>query len=412
VLDIPEEQKLCSCGHPLVCIGEEVSERLQIIPQQVFVERLRKLKYACHECEGSGDEEKPAVRMAKTPGNIMPGSIASSGLLSFIFTGKYCDYSPYYRQEEAFRRIGVEISRQNMSNWQLRTCEVLTPLFVLLKSHLASGKLVRMDETRMQVMDEPQRGNSQLSYMWLARGGPPEKPVLWYEYYPTRSSCHITEMLEGFSGYLQSDGYEGYDAALKGRKDIRQVGCFAHARRKFFDAHKISSTPGAAEEALSQIKGLYTAERELREKLESKKIDEAEFLAARRERCEPILEAFRQWLLQKESQALPSSKLGAAVSYTLGQWPKLVRYLELAELSPDNNACERSIRPFVMGRKNWVLSGSPEGARSSCRLLSLIQSAKENKLNPYEYLKTVFERAAEMSPSDDWGKLLPWNIGS
>jgi transposase len=170
-LDREEEEKQCACGHDLVYIGEEVSERLRIIPQQVYVEAIHKKKYACHECEGSGDEEKPAVRTAATPGNIMPGSIATPDLLSFIFTQKYCDYLPFYRQEAAFSRIGVEISRQNMSNWQQGVCKKLFPLFMLLKVHIKTGKVVQMDETTLRVMDEPERGNRQKSYMWLARGG-------------------------------------------------------------------------------------------------------------------------------------------------------------------------------------------------------------------------------------------------
>jgi transposase len=409
-LDIAEEDKVCACGDTLVCIGEEVSERLHIEPAKIWVEVIHKKKYACHACEGSGDEDKKAVRMAKTPGNIMPGSIATPGLLSFIFTQKYCDCMPFYRQEAAFERIGITISRQNMDNWQKGVCKKLDPLFPLMKEHLKTGNVVRMDETTMKVMDEPGRENKQLSYMWLARGGPPGKIVVWYEYQESRASKHIVEILTGYTGYLQTDGYESYETALKDLPGIIHVGCWSHARRYFFEAMKISRAPGGAEEALSQIKGLYTVEEKLREKLKQKQLTVNEFLEERKEKCEPILAAFHEWLESQQGQVLDSSKLGEAIKYTLGQWHILIHYLDHSELTPDNNAAERAIRPFVMGRRNWNISGSPEGAQSSCQLFTLIETAKANQLNPYQYLKTIFEQAAEMRPSDDWGKLLPWNL--
>jgi transposase len=410
-LDIEAEEKQCGCGAALVCIGEDVSERLHMIPQQVWVEVIHKKKYACHECEGSGDEEQPAVRMAGTPGNIMPGSIASPDLLSFIFVQKYGDYLPYYRQEAAFERIGVDISRQNMSNWQKKACENVEPLLQLIKNHITSGKVVQMDETEMLVMDEPGKTNRQKSYMRLARGGPPGKQAVWYEYKESREAKHIVELLAGYRGYVQTDGYEAYDAAFKSLEGIRHTGCWAHARRYYMDALKVSKSGGSlAEAALIQIRELYKIEKELRERLEKKQIEEEGFVDERRERSLPVLNALHDWLHEQRGKVLDSSKLGEAVRYTLLQWPKLVRYLEEAELTPDNNGSERSIRPFVMGRKNWVMSGSPAGAKSSCQLYSLIETAKVNGKNPYEYLKLVFEQAADMEPGDDWGQLLPWNL--
>jgi transposase len=410
-LDIREEEKQCACGAGLVCIGEEESERLHVIPQQVWVEVIHKKKYACHACEGSGDEERPAVRMAKTPGNIMPGSIATADLLSFIFVQKYCDYLPFYRQEAAFKRIGIELSRQNMSNWQQKACGKVEPLLRLIKAHIKSGDVVQMDETEMLVMDEPGKENRKKSYMWLVRGGPPDKKAVWYEYRGSREAKHVVEMLQGYRGYLQTDGYESYETALKSLPGITHAGCWAHARRYYMDSLKVSKTGGSlAGAALEQIRELYNVEKKQRELLAKALIDEKKFLEARREGCEPVLAAFHEWLLLQREKILGSSKLGEAVGYTLGQWPRLIRYLDHAELTPDNNASERSIRPFVMGRKNWVMSGSPAGAKSSCRLYSLIETAKANGKNPYQYLKTVFERAAEIKPDGDWSALLPWNL--
>jgi hypothetical protein len=332
-------------------------------------------------------------------------------LLSYIFTKKYCDYTPYYRQEGAFERIGVRVSRQNMANWQQRVCEALQPLLRLIKKHLRSGTVVQMDETTMTVMDEPGRENRQKSYMWLARGGPPGQPALWYEYCETKEKRHIGEILGGFAGYLQSDGYSAYEsAAAHDLPGVVHVGCWAHARRKFFEAMKLATAPGLADAALSQIKGLYTIERDLREKLRDNTISADGFERQRRERCEPILRAFRQWLEENQGIVPPGSKTGEAMNYALKKWRVLERYLLDWQLTPDNNACERGIRPFVMGRKNWVMSGSPAGAKSSCELYTLIETAKANNWNPTKYLTRIFEKAATMRPSDDWTQLLPWNL--
>jgi transposase len=411
VIDISEEEKQCACGSPLVCIGEDVTERLVMVPEQVYVLRYHVKKYACHECEGSGDEDRPAVRTGNVPENIISGSIATPELLSYVFTKKYCEYVPYFRQEGAFRRIGVELSRQNMANWQYGVCEKLQPLLGLIKEHIRSGNVVQMDETTMAVMNEVGRENRQTSYMWLARGGPPGKAALWYEYRRTREKKHIGEILGGFCGYLQSDGYGAYEsAAAKDLAGVIHVGCFAHVRRRFFEAMKITAQPGLADAALSQIKELYTAERELREQLKEQKISAEEFTERRRERCGPILDAFHKWLEEKAGTVPESSKIGDAIQYALNEWPSLERYVEDWQLTPDNNACERGIRPFVMGRKNWVMSGSPAGAQSSCELYTLIETAKANGWNPFKYLVRIFRKAPSIKSTEEWGQLLPWNL--
>jgi transposase len=412
IIDMPEEEKQCACGSALVCIGEEVTERLVIIPEQIFVAQYHQRKYACHKCEGSGDEDNPAVRMAKAPANIIPGSIATPSLLAAIFTKKYCDMVPFYRQQAAFERIGIHLSRQNMSNWQQGVAEKLEPLLALMKRHLKTGSVMRMDETTMQVMDEPDRTNTTKSYMWLARGGPPDKPVVIYEYHPTRASENATSFLDGFSGYLQTDGYEGYDSAFKDRSDIIHVGCWAHARRKFFEADKVCPKKTDVDNAMTQIASLYNVENKLRDDLKHNKINEEVFLQMRREKSTPILNAFHDWLTTRSLDTLSSSKFAKAINYTLNQWKKLIRYLDYIELTPDNNICERSIKPFVIGRKNWMLSGSPDGAKSSCEIFTLIESAKINGLNPYSYLETIFDCAANLQPDDDWSCLLPWNLNN
>jgi transposase len=413
IIDISEEDKHCACGEELKCIGYDKVERLCIIPEQVYVEVHHILKYACRKCEGSGDEDKPAVRSGKVPANIMPGRIATAELLSAIFTKKYCDYVPYYRQEAGFERIGVSLSRQNMSHWQIKVCARLEPLFTVIKKQLLEGEVINTDETEMLVMDEEGRENRQRSRMWLTKGGPPGRKVLWYEYHPTRESQYVVDLLSGWGKkrtvYLQTDGYEAYEAAVGKLPGVVHVACMAHIRRRFYEASKAAKS-GEAGEALAGIKAVYTIESDLRGQLENEKLTPGKFLAERREKAGPLLNAFYSWLVERQDKYPPSSAMGDAIKYALGQWNCLIHYLDHWELTPDNNSAERAIRPFVMGRKNWVMSGSPDGAASSCRLYSLIETAKENHKNPYLYLKIVFQADAEMSPSDDWSKLLPWNM--
>ena len=404
--DIPEHEKQCACGGEMQKIGEEVSERLQVEPEQIYVERHVRPQYACRDCEGSGDEDKPAVRIAPAIASIIPKSIVTPGLLAFVFVNKYVDHLPFYRQERRFERIGIHLSRQNMSNWQQQVFEVVSPLIELLKHHIQNGPAMLMDETPVQVMKEPSRADTQKSYMWLARGGPPDEPAVVYEYRETRSSQHVEEFLQEFAGFLQTDGYPGYDKAVSGREDIIHVGCFAHARRKFHDAAKASKKTGAAHVAIAKIKKLYEIERLLR----SEALPEKEFVRKRREAAEPVLASFEQWLDGKVDRVAPESLLGKAVNYALRQWEKMVRYLDCPYLTPDTNAAENSIRPFVLGRKNWMFSGSPKGAQSSCAMYSLIESAKQNGMNPYSYLRAVFEAAPRVKNSGDWETLLPWNI--
>jgi transposase len=406
IIDIPDDEKRCNCGSDLVKIGEETSEKLHITPPEIWVERIIRLKYGCHNCEGSGDEDRPAVRIAPLLPSIIPKSIVTPGLLAFILVNKYVDHLPFYRQEKRFERIGAHISRQNMSRWQQKAFSAMEPLFELLMQHIKSGSVLQMDETTAQVLGEPKRDDTQKSYIWLARGGPPEQKAVIYEYQETRASKHIHNFLEGFKGYLQTDGYGGYDAAVKNYPDVKLVGCFAHARRKFFEASKASKNTGSAHEGLKHIQKLYRLEKVLRDK----GLCEDEFLQQRKEQAEPILEKFKLWLDKKALQVPPSTGVGPAIGFSIRQWDKLIAYLESPQLTPDNNASENAIRPFVLGRKNWMFSGSPEGAKSSCGIYSLVETAKQNKVEPYKYLAYLFEKSPYAESESDWNNLLPWNV--
>jgi transposase len=406
IIDIPEEDKVCGCGEHLTKIGEEVSEKVEITPPKLVIKQTVRPKYACRHCEGTEDEGKPTVRIAPPPPCMIPRSIASESLLSYVIVHKFEDHLPYYRQEKQFERIGIDISRQDMSNWQQQVYHKLLPLFALFTETLKSGNVLQMDETPVLVMGEEGREDTQKSYMWLALGGPEGKKVVRYEYHRTRGAVNVREMLEGFSGYLQTDGYEAYDAALKGRDDIVHVGCFAHARRKFFEASKITKKAGSAEEGIKKIRKLYTIESDLREK----NLPPGQFMKERKEQAGPALEQFKAWLEKRNEEVPPEILLGKAIRYSLGQWDKMVRYLESPYLTPDNNACENAIRPFVIGRKNWLFCKSPEGAASSCGMYSLIETARLNGLVPLDYLTALFEKAPLAQTRNDWEKLLPWNI--
>ena len=418
ILDIPEEEKTCACGSKLTRIGEEVSEKLIIIEPQIYVDKIVRPKYACRCCEGTEDEGKPVVRIAAVEPTMIPRGIASPSLLSTIFTHKFEDHLPYYRQEKQFERIGVELSRQDMSNWQQHVYDKLSPLFCLMKQTVKSGPVMQMDETSMQVMsgikngkesnEEDAKPDIQQGWMWLARGGPIGKKVVWYEYHESRAGKHAKEFLEGYRGYLQTDGFDGYDYAVKEKPDIIHVGCFAHSRRKFFEASKASTVNKSAEEGIKYIRRLY----DLEDKMRGKELSEDDFLKQRKEAAQPILEGFMSWLLKRKDEVPPTNLMGKAIHYTLNQWEKMIAYLGSYHLTPDNNACENAIRPFVLGRKNWMICGSPEGAKSSCGIYSLIETAKQNGFVPAHYLRALFEKAPYASTSEDWEKLLPWNIFS
>jgi transposase len=297
-----------------------------------------------------------------------------------------------------------------MSNWQQQVYQTLSPLFGLLKEVVKSGPVLQMDETTVQVMREEGRKDTDKSYMWLARGGPPDKKVVWYEYHPTRAGYNAKEFLEGYRGYLQTDGYKGYDTAVEGNSGIIHVGCFAHARRKFFEASTVTEKPQSTQEGIKHIRKLYYLEDELRSKYEMKEEEQELFLSERKARAGPILDDFKKWLMKRQPDIPPSTLLGKAIDYALGQWDKMTAYLGSPYLTPDNNACENAIRPFVLGRKNWLFSQCPKGAESSCGIYTLIETAKQNGLVPAHYLTVLFEMAPRAVSPGDWEKLLPWNI--
>jgi transposase len=296
VHDIAEQDKICGCGASLTCIGEDVCEKLDIIPAVIRVIKHVRPKYACKKCEGL-ETEGPVVKIAPPPKQIIAKSIATAGLLAYILTAKFCDALPFYRQERQFDRIGVEISRANMCNWAMKAAEVCQPVVTLLQQEIRSGPLINIDETTIQVLYEPGRAPSTKSYMWVCRGGSSDRPGLLYHYAPSRSAEIARNLLGKYSGVVQSDGYSGYDF-LDQVPEVRHAGCLAHARRKFTDMQKAqgkNNKPGSVDIALGYIRKIYAVESEAGKK----GITGERLLKLRQEKAKPIFDDFFKWLSKK-----------------------------------------------------------------------------------------------------------------
>jgi transposase len=418
VVDLPESEKTVGEGFELIQIGEETSEQVHEVPQKYIVIRTVRPKYVVRKVgvrtidDESTMEETPmsAIKVAPLPPRILPRSIATPSLLASVLTAKFCDALPFYRQERIFARHGLVISRQDMANWAIAVSGKLEGLIELMKAELLQSPYLHCDETFFQVMDEPGRANTTQSYMWVTTGGTDAKKVALYQYSRNRNAGFISAFLEKYSGYLQTDGYDGYTAI--GEKDgIVHVACWTHARRKFVEALKITQGKGSAPEIIALIGMLYEIERALREKYYApgRSGDLAAFKAARIEAVRPVFDKIESWLTIKAIEVPPQTALGKAVSYTRELWPRLVRYIECPYLTPDNNEAERAIRPFTIGRKNWVISGSPRGAFASATLHSFIETAKLCGLEPYYYLRYVLTKLPSTAP-DKIEELLPWKI--
>jgi len=318
---------------------------------------------------------------------------------------KYADALPLYRQEDQFTRLGLDISRGTLAGWMIRVAKACDPLIDLIIEEIRLGPIVNMDETTVQVLREPDRANTTKSYMWVTRGGTPGKPVVLFRYHPTRVGSVAKEILGAFQGYLQTDGYSGY-GALGEREGLRHLGCMAHVRRKFVEVEKTAGKKGkggTVHAALDLIGKLYDVERQA----EKQKLKPEQIVALRAEKSRPILDKLKVLLDARVASTPPKSLLGKAINYALKQWDRLVVYLEDGRLRPDNNLAENAIRPFAVGRKNWLFSGHPRGADASATLYSLIETAKANGLEPYRYLRHLFEHLPAATTNAQRKALLP-----
>ncbi|NDY96433.1 IS66 family transposase [Wenzhouxiangella limi] len=339
VYDLPDADKVCPHdGTALELIGQDTSEQLDIIPAQVKVIRHVRMKYACPCCQQH-------VAIAAKPAQPLGKSMAAPGLLAYIATAKYADALPLYRQAEQLKRLGIELDRTTLAHWMIQSGQLVQPLINRLSELILEQPVIGMDETTVQVLKEPDKTPQSTSYMWVMGAGPPGQRLRVFHYEPTRSGRVPMERLDGFAGVMMVDGYSGYGAACQAH-GITRLGCWTHARRKFFEAAKLQpkGKTGRPDQALALIGKLYRVEQEARD------MEPDACRALRQQQSRPILDQFQAWLTKTAPQVPPKTKLGQALHYLQAQWPALVRYLDDGRYPIDNNAIENAIRPFAIGR--------------------------------------------------------------
>lgn len=402
--EIPKEERICNeCGHSLHDMGNTTRDEIEIIPAKVIVKRHITHKYSCRNCENAGIDVN--IIKADAPKPLIKGSMATSSALSHIMTQKYMNAVPLYRQEKYMISLGVNLSRQTMSNWIIKSSEYLEHIYKRLHVHLLAQDIIHADETPVQVLKEENRKAKQKSYMWLYKSGEYDNQIVLYDYQPSRSYENPRRYLSGFKGYLNTDGYAAY-AKLKG---ITLVGCLAHVRRKFNDSMNVLPKEHHKESmawiGFNYCNRLYNIEKAIKDlPLEERNGKRNEFSKA-------IFDEFQKWIKEQTQTSLPKSAYGKAIIYANNQLPKVKNYLMDPRLNIDNNSAERSIKPFVIGRKNWLFSNTPKGAKSSAMIYSIVETAKENNLRVHEYLNYLLTQLKDMEsyPEEELDKLMPWS---
>lgn len=405
--ELPEEERLCpDCGGTLHVMARETREELKLIPAKAAIVRHTRPVYACRDCEKNTDHA--TIVKTKMPEPVIKGSFASPESVAHIMTQKFVMGVPLYRQEQEWERSGVHLSRQTMSNWLIRCArDWLEPIYNRLRRLLCAREVLHADETTVQVLHEPGRAAQSKSTMWLYRtSGDVEHPIVLYDYQTSRDGKHPAAFLQGFSGYLHTDGWEEYHRKLG---EIQVVGCWAHCRRKFDEALPKKDQVGS-----EALRGKQFCDRLFALEQDYAKLPPDGNFTARRlarvERSKPVMEAFFFWVAMIEPSVFPQSLLGMAIRYSLNQRPWLERVLLDGRLELSNNRAERSIKPFVIGRKNWLFNNTPKGAEASAMIYSIVETAKENGINPFDYLSDLFHIAPNLSHNDDVDSILPWNI--
>ena len=410
--ELPDSERTCPHdGTPLKEIGVEASEQLDIIPQQVRVIRHERVKYACPCCDG-------ALRLASKPAQVIPKGLFSEGLLAWVITSKYCDGLPLYRQAALLGRFGgSDLSRNTLAASIVRVGQAVQPVINLLRDHLLDAPLTFGDETTVQVLKEPGKTAQSKSFMWaqMTQGSGPEgtgPPIRLFGYSPSRSTAAAQMLYAGMrpGSVLMSDGYAVYDQIAQAHQLVH-LACWAHCRRDFNDA--LQALPKHARTAdqlaaqfIALIGQLYAVEAKARED----ELGAKELLEQRQLHSVPVLNKIETLLLANLHAVLPGSLLGKALHYLSGQWPKLTLYVTHGAYPIDNNACENSIRPFVIGRRNWLFADTVSGANASANLYSLLQTCAANGVDGYGYLRALLVALPTAQTVDDYEALLPWSI--
>jgi transposase len=402
---IEPETTLCPCGcGEMARIGEDVSERLDVIPAKVRVLVTRRPKYACRRCSG-------AVVQAHAPEHVVPGGLPTEALIAQVMVAKFGDHVPFYRQAEIYARQGIRLDRATLGNWVGRACFHLRPVVDHLRERLKSADRIFMDETRAPVLD-PGRRKTKTGYFWAVvsddRGhGGADPPIVMFHYAPGRGAVHARRFLEGYRGqFVQCDGYDAYDKLTKVDRSEGPwtlVHCWTHARRRFVKRLEKDGSP-IAEEALRQIAELYAIEKTVRGSAPAMR------LAARRKLSVPIIEAFRPWLEAQLSRIPTSSKLAEDIRYTLAHWSGLTRFLEDGRLELDTNPVENQIRKIALTRKNALFAGHEVGAENWALLASLIANCKMGDVDPVSYLNNTLQALLDGHPKSRIDELMPSNF--
>ena len=380
----------------------KVKEELDIVPAKVrIIEHMQEKAIFL-------EDGQRKIKTAKLPKHPLGKTMASIGLLAYLIVAKYMDGLPLYRMEGILKRYGGDVTRTSMASWIIRLAEQCQPLIHVMREHQHSGSLIQMDETRIQVLKEKGYVATGNKYMWVTLGGPPNEPVVIFDYDPSRGHEVPLRLLDGYGGYLQTDGYAGYDAVSK-KYDLIQVGCMDHCRRKFKDAQSAQpvtkkGVKTKADIALAKIGKLYRIERKI------KSLPADEKYKIRQEKSLPILNDLKEWADKNQGKSPADSLISKALVYLNNQWPKLIRYCENGNLPISNILAENAIRPFVIGRKAWLFSDTPKGAHASGIFYSLIETAKANNIEPYSYLRHIFKALPYADTVEDIEALLPWRV--
>ena len=387
------------CGAAMRKLGEDISEMLDFIPGYFKVLRHVRPKLSCGNCS--------RVIQLPAPSRPIERGIPAPGLLAQVLAAKYADHCPLYRQQAIYQRAGVDLDRATLADWVGAAARLLEPLVDVLGRYVLAAEKVHTDDTPVPVLD-PGRGKTKTGRLWTyVRDDRPaasrDPPAVWYRYSPDRKGEHPQAHLKRFRGILQADAYSGY-AALYQSEQIVEAACWAHARRKFYDLYVAERSPLAAE-AIRRIGELYAIEREIRGR---KPFERAQ---VRQQRAGPLLEALQQWLAATLRMVSAKSELAGAIKYALVRWVALTRYRDDGRIEIDNNTAERSIRPLVLGRRNYLFAGSDAGGERAANIYTLIATARLNDIDPYWYLRHVLERIAE-HPINRIDELLPWNIAA
>jgi transposase len=388
-VDVPAAEKL-AVGGTWVKIGEEVSERLDFTPSTLFVRQTVRPKYVVRFGDGRPDQ----LRVAELPPEALPKAMAAPGLVADVIVSKCVDHLPLDRREKRYARQGVDLSRSTLCGWLADAAAALDPLYRLLKDRVLAAKVVHTDDTPIPVQD-PTRDHCRTGRIWayVSTGG------VVYDATEDRCRDGPIAFLWGFRGFLQCDAYAGYDELFRSSHGaVVEVGCWAHARRKFVEAEKTS--PREAHEAVARIRQLYAVEDEARD------LDAAARAALRQTRATPVLDALKTWLDREQARALPRTPLADAIAYARNQWAALTVYVTDGDLAIDNNAAERAIKPFALGRKNWLFFGSDKGGRTLATLCSLTATCELRNVNPWVYLTDLLTRLPT-TPPDQLATLRP-----